>query len=151
MKKKIVMLLIITSIFSCTDNSKIGKHGDSPKEDLIIGEWILHSLIKKGIDITSECDKLTALEFNPYHSVSGTAHATDLGNNCTNDKIDSTWKKNDNGTYSINGAIVEIFFSENNTVCKMIVTGKDPDYEDIPIVLDDIFKVLDDEYTFKKK
>ena len=33
----------------------------------------------------------------------------------------------------------------------MIVTGNDPDYEDIPVVLDDIFKVLDDEYTFKKK
>jgi hypothetical protein len=33
----------------------------------------------------------------------------------------------------------------------MIVTGKDPDYEDISRVLDDIFKVLDDEYTFKKK
>lgn len=46
---------------------------------------------------------------------------------------------------------MEIFFTENNTVCKMIVTGKDPDHEDISRVLDDIFKVLDDVYTFKKK
>jgi len=151
MKRTILLFFAIAGIISCVDNSQIGKHGYPPSEDLIIGEWTLHSSIKKGIDITSECDKLTTLEFNPHNSVSGTTYANNVRGNCIKDKIDTTWKKNDHGTYNINGAIVEIFFTENNTVCKMIVTGKDPDYEDISKVLDNIFKVLDDVYTFKKK
>jgi hypothetical protein len=122
MKKKMLMLLMITSIFSCTeiDSRSVSSISNPIKKDNIIGNWILvssHSELspESNLDSATKCKKKSILNFNEDGSVTGTVF-TNLSNmNCHEEEVNSTWKNNSNINYTIDGSVVDIIFQENNS------------------------------------
>jgi len=68
----------------------------------------------------------------------------DIGKRCYKKKEETTWQNNIDDNYTIDGTIIDIIFSEKNTVCKMIVVSENRDY-------DGVFRRLGNVYIFKKK
>jgi hypothetical protein len=128
MKKKMLMLLMITSIFSCTEidsrsvsySPESSHSNNSSTKDLIIGNW--HILLDYDTPISSnsnlivDCEKKTSLSFNEDGSITGIIYNNGdrLNTICNEKEVNSTWKNNGDATYTIDKAPVEILFSENN-------------------------------------
>ena len=141
MKKTILLFFVITGIISCTENDS---NLDTTVSDLIIGEWQLQSIIEKGVDVDlTECELKSTLTFNQNDSLTGVSYIMDSIKSCYSEDEKSTWKKNSNDTYTIDGCNIDIIFSEENTACEIKITNKPTDYEGL-------FKGMDNVH-FKKK
>ena len=156
MKKKMLMLLMITSIFSCTEigsrsvsySPESSHSNNSSTKDLIIGNWRLKSShsklpIESNLDIATDCEKKSILNFNEDGSVTGTVYTGDfpLNKDCHGETVNSTWKNNDDATYSIDGVDIDIIFGENNNSFTIRCRNTDDAC---------IFKILHSINTFKK-
>ena len=126
MKKTILFLFAIAGIISCTKDDTIPK----TQVDPIIGEWQLESVMIDGVNVTDECTIKSTLKFNQDGTVTGVSYVTDTGKPCYEQDENSTWKNNNGDTnYTIDGYIVEITFSKNNTIAAIRVTKDNPDHE----------------------
>jgi hypothetical protein len=141
MKQVFLLLFVMISIISCEKNDS---DLDNALSDPIIGKWQTKSIIVNGVDLITECEKQTTLTFHPSGSLSGISYMVDIGKRCYKKKEETTWQNNIDDNYTIDGTIIDIIFSEKNTVCKMIVVSENRDY-------DGVFRRLGNVYIFKKK
>ena len=144
MKRTILLFFAIAGIISCTENDTIPK----TQVDPIIGTWQLESVIIDGVNVIGECEMKSTLKFNQDGTFTGVSYITDTGKPCYEEDENSTWKNNNGETnYTIDGYIVEITFSKNNTIAAIRVTKDNPDR-------DGLFKGSldnDETITYKKK
>jgi hypothetical protein len=140
MKQLFLLFFVIISIISCTENDS---NLDKTLSDPIIGKWQTKSIIVNGVDLITECEKQSTLTFHTDGSLTGVSHMVDIGKRCYTKKEETTWQNNIDDNYTIDGSIIDIIFSEKNTVCKMTVTIENQDY-------DGIFKRSGNIYIFKK-
>ena len=145
MKKTILLFFAIAGIISCTENDTLSNNHnqadsgivkpndpqDKSLSDLIIGEWQLESIHFEPVrDLATECQKKSTLKFNQDGTFTGVSYITDTGKPCYEEDENSTWKNNNGETnYTIDGYIVEITFSKNNTNAAIRVTKDNPDYD----------------------
>jgi len=141
MKQLFLLLFVIVSVISY---EKKDSGLDNALSDPIIGKWQTKSIIVNGVDHITECEKQSTLTFHPSGSLSGISYMVDIGKRCYKKKEETTWQNNIDDNYTIDGTIIDIIFSEKNTVCKMIVVSENRDY-------DGVFRRLGNVYIFKKK
>ncbi len=126
MKRTILLFFAIAGIISCTENDTIPK----TQVDPIIGTWQLESVIIDGVNVIGECEMKSTLKFNQDGTFTGVSYITEPGKPCYEEDENSTWKNNNGETnYTIDGYIVEITFSKNNTIAAIRVTKDNPDHE----------------------
>jgi len=159
MKKPILLFIAILGIISCTENDTLSnnhnqadsgsvKHNDPQDKSLsdpIIGEWQLESIYFEPVrDLASECQIKSTYKFNEDGSITGIVYTEDIGGNCFEKQVNSTWEHidNSNDDYLIDNSIKIITFTDKNTT--IVMKSKN-------IVDECIFKLFGNENTYKKK
>ncbi|MBT4868831.1 MAG: lipocalin family protein [Polaribacter sp.] len=142
MKKTILLFFAIAGIISCTDKDTIPKNQVDP----IVGEWKLQSIVynQTGTNLASECQMKSTYKFNEDGSITGTVYTEDIGGNCFEKQVNSTWEHidNSNNDYLIDNSIKIVKFSDKKTT--IVMKSKN-------IVDECIFKLFGNENTYKKK
>ena len=143
MKKTILLFIAVLGIISCKDNNAISS---PPKSDPIVGEWKLQSIVYKqtGTNLASECQIKSTYKFNEDGSITGIVYTEDIGGNCFEKQVKSTWEHidNSNDDYLIDNSIKIVKFADKNTT--IVMKSKN-------IVDECIFKLFGNENTYKKK
>ncbi|CAI8295083.1 MAG: lipocalin family protein [Flavobacteriaceae bacterium] len=117
--KKIIYLFVATTLLI-----SYSADGSTADLDPIIGIWQLESQTEDGIEITTECERNTALEF--FEDGNHTSEIFYLdGVDCLSYTDTSTWENLSGSTYRLDNVAEDeatLIFSENNTVFSFIKT-----------------------------
>ncbi|PID68689.1 MAG: hypothetical protein CR989_04480 [Flavobacteriales bacterium] len=100
MKKLLLVFVLFTSVMAI---SSCDKDNDAPKEDQLVGKWVITSQKLNGKIVVDECLELKTITVKTDNTVSQEMYKKNEMNKCIFDKTENgTWKNKGNNVYNIN-------------------------------------------------
>lgn len=122
MKKIILLLITIVSLYSCSSND------ENETTDAIIGTWQLNSYTEIGVERSDECSRKTTINFSENGIATVIGFEND-GNSCKSETYTMNWKNSgdSNYTFDTNDGQTHSFkitFSQNNSVFSILLKSE---------------------------